>query len=115
MLIRFWNWLTKPQVECSSCNLLRDLLETERDDKKQILKQLLELNKPRLLETPSLEPEVKMPLSNSMPWHARQQMLEAESKRAAVLLRDVKSKIQPVTKTTEELEKELLGEGNALG
>ncbi len=108
MLIRFWNWLTKPSVECSNCVLLRDLLECERDDKKQILKQLLDLNKPKLPAAITFEPEVKMPLSNSMPWHVRQQMLETESRKAASLLRNA-PKPEPITKSVEELEEELLG------
>lgn len=92
---------------------MRDLLETERDEKARILKQLLEINKPQVIIH---EPEPEAPKIDvskiQVPWRVRQQMLEAEDRKSAELLRKKAEEIRQQQLTTptpsvEKLEQEL--------
>lgn len=107
------------EKECKSCETLRSLLDAANFEKQQLLKQLLEITAPKVESTPIKfeAPEPIMP--RVLPWKIRQQMLEAESRKAAQLTadkeRELKAAAEASKQTTEELEKELgiTGDKNA--
>lgn len=100
MLVKFWYWLTSVQ-ECKNCEYLRDLLSDERIAKEQILKSLLELNRPQaIVKEKSDKEEIKPILPQTIPWRVRKELLESEDRKRAEVAREYE-------KSTSELEKEL--------
>lgn len=100
------------EKECKSCDTLRGLLEAERFEKKTILNQLLEMNKPQteIRYEPVELPKPLKPSNTS--WRIKQQELEEADRVKARIMKDrekqVGSEIKIVeTKTVEDLEKEL--------
>jgi hypothetical protein len=81
--------------ECASCETLRILLEQERHEKSQLLKMIIELNKPPT-DAPMNTEELGPIRPKLMPWRVRQQYLEEEDRKKAQILRE----------KTAELEKE---------
>lgn len=97
-----WNWLREwyeiREVRCKSCETLIKQLEIANYEKKQLLDRILE--KPTIIEK-SPTNEVIIPPRN-VPWNVRRQMMEAEDREKARLMREVAKPI-----STEDLEKEL--------
>lgn len=85
---------------CPSCETLRQQLEIANHQNKQLLD--------RILEKPAPEPErkfttdEKVAVPRTIPWNVRRQMLEAEDREKARLMRNA-----PKPESTEDLEKEL--------
>lgn len=72
--------------KCESCDMLRSMLATEQYQKKQLLDALLEYNKP-VVEIKNEQPTKEFkPITNHVPWRVRQEMAEAEDKRAKQIL-----------------------------
>lgn len=89
--------LLKEQNQCESCEVLKQQLEMANFEREKLLN--------RILEKPAQEPkselrEVTRP--TSVPWRVRQQMLEAEDREKARLMREA-----PKPVSTEDLEREL--------
>jgi uncharacterized Zn finger protein (UPF0148 family) len=82
---------------CPSCETLKMQLEISNNEKRQLLERILE--KPALESKPELR-EVTRPVN--VPWRVRQQMLEAEDREKARLMREA-----PKPVSTEDLEKDL--------
>lgn len=84
---------------CQSCETLKELLAAERYDKQQILNKLL--REPE----PVIENQAPMEITRPkiMPWRVKRQLLEAEDRKKAELLRNAP---KPDTDTAD-LEKEL--------
>lgn len=94
-----YKWLGLEPFPCPTCEVLRLQLDESNRERKQLLQQLLDRDKPQLpVETKEEEPQPIRPLFT--PWRVRQQILEAEDKKAAQLLADKAKEIA-------ELEKEL--------
>jgi len=91
--------LNAKQYVCSTCEVLKVALERANYEKEQLLREVLKKDndEPKPSEAP--QPLTK---PRHMPWAVRRQMLEAEDRERARLLREA-AKPQP----TEELEKEL--------
>ena len=90
---------------CRNCQTLRDLLETERHTNKQLLNTIIELTHPKpIVQQVTNE---KQPLQTAVSWRIRQQMLEAEDKKRAGLIREAEQEKVESKKTTEQLEREL--------
>jgi len=113
-LVNWWHHVTNPhcaicsdeqheQRQCKNCDTLRGLLESEKFEKKELLNYLL---------VPKTEARISEPITQqpvmprSVPWKVRAQMLEAEDRKTAQIMRD---KQNEMAATTEDLEKELLG------
>lgn len=82
---------------CRSCETLKEQIESIRSENKRLLD--------RLLEKPAPEPEqksVEITRPINIPWNVRKQMLEAEDRERAKLLRNAPKPIP-----TEDLEKDL--------
>lgn len=90
--------------ECKNCQTLRDLLEAERYNNKQLLNSLLEHVSGPKEEAPKLTEDYK-PVSNSLPWRVRQQMLEENDREKARIIREQAQNTHSLS--TAELEKEL--------
>jgi len=116
-MLKFLHHLFNPHCEdcrlereCKNCEVLRSLLEAEKFEKKQLLNAILERDKLAVAEMPS---EIKPIMPKQVPWAIRRQMLESEDKKAAELLKAKSLEMSESAKSTEQLESELLGEGNA--
>jgi hypothetical protein len=95
-LLEKWFGLTPPS--CLTCEVLRDQLDKSEVDRRELLTRLLDKDKPEPLPTPAAEPRAITP--QFVPWRVKQQMLEAEDRHKAKLMKDK-------TQEIEELEKEL--------
>ena len=82
---------------CLSCETLRAQLEISRLENKRLLDRILEKPEP---EAPRAPVEISVP--KNIPWNVRKQMLEAEDRERARLLRQA-----PKPESVEDLEKEL--------
>jgi len=92
---------------CQSCETLKMQLAIVNAEKQRMLEALLD--KPK----PNIEPQkVEIPQEvkpRMMTWNMRRQMLEAEDKKTAEIMRKIeedRAKLKPA-KTSNELEKEL--------
>lgn len=84
---------------CQTCEVLREQLASSERERRELLTRLLDKDKPEPSTLPE-ERELKPIGVQHVPWRIRQQMLEAEDRKQAQLL---KQKTQEIT----ELEKEL--------
>lgn len=89
--------LNKEEVLCKSCETLKAQLEISNYEKKQLLERILE--KPVVEKN---EPPVQVTRPHNIPWNVRKQMMEAEDRERARIMREA-----PKPLTTDELEKEL--------
>lgn len=95
-LLRKWFGLVAPS--CSTCEVLREQLAHSENERRNLLDRLLTKDRPEALpEKEELEP---IKTTNYVPWHVRQQMMEAEDRQKARLMKDRAKEI-------EDLEKEL--------
>lgn len=123
-MINFFHKLLNPH--CQQCademreskvnetvEVLKSELTAMRYQNEQLLKVITDLHKPPVVQ--ELTQEVtKSVNSGTIPWRIRQQMLENEARQAAVILRNKQAESAESKKSTEQLEKELLGDDNAM-
>ena|SRR5215467_6719360 len=92
--------------ECKNCQIFRDLFESERFEKNKLLQALINKNTPvevpEVITNKSIEPIQP----KHIPWAVRRQMLEAEDRQKAKILREQKLE-QKSIQSIEELEEEL--------
>ena len=100
-----YKWFGLSDKPCETCEILRESLYKSEAERKELLYRLLDKDK---TEPPSIEQEELKPIQPQfIPWRVKQQMLEAEDRKKAQLMRDKAKEI-------EELEKELkVGEEHA--
>lgn len=94
-----YKWFGIDPTPCAACEILKESLSIERQLNKVLLQKLLEKgnSEPSLVQ----EKEAYEPIKPQFtPWRVRQQMLEAEDRKKAQLMRDKQVEI-------EKLEKEL--------
>lgn len=97
---------------CNSCEILRTELATVRFENQQLLDKIFELVSPKPIEQ-THEMVNPQPINSSMSFRVRRQMLEAEDRAKAEVIRKSKLEAVEANKTTEQLEEELLnGEVN---
>lgn len=82
---------------CPTCEVLKQQLDVANTECHNLLNRLTAKPEPEPIKEP---PQVTMP--RSIPWSVRRQMLEAEDRERARLMREA-----PKPASTEELEKEL--------
>ncbi len=85
---------------CSSCEILKAQLEIVNHEKTRLMDRILEKPAPEPVREP---PMVTLPNKN-IPWSVRRQMLEAEDREKAKLMRDA---VKPQPVSTDDLEKEM--------
>lgn len=105
-MINWFHRLLKPHCpECSiekiclSCETLRDQLARVNEEKKLLLESILESVKPKVEAVP---PEIKIEKPSFIPWRVKKEMLEAEDREKARLLKNKQNEL-----TIEDLEKEM--------
>jgi hypothetical protein len=88
---------------CQTCAVLRAQLEKSDRERSELLSRLLDKDK----ETPEGgKPEELVPIKPQfIPWRVRQQMLEAEDRKKAQLMKDKQNEMNDAR--ISELEKEL--------
>jgi len=116
------NWLHKllnphcPQCKedsednkvCQSCETLKMQLAIANAEKKQMLEALLE--KPKdIIEVQKPKTDDKEPLPRAMSWNVRRQLMEAEDRKSAELMRKQREESEKLRqpKSIKDLEKEL--------
>lgn len=89
---------------CQSCETLKTQLAVANIEKQELLKTLLQVNKPvepvKLIE----KEEEPVRLNKPMPWNVRRQLLEQESARQAQIIKDKEKQLKEI----EQLEENLL-------
>lgn len=94
-----YKWFGIEDMPCNTCEVLRTQLDESNRERRDLLNRLLVPSNP---EPPSSIPKEDMRpiMQQQLPWRVRQQMLEAEDRKQAALMKEKKKEI-------EELEKEL--------
>lgn len=102
-----YKWFGLEPFPCQTCEVLRSQLDESNRERREILQKLLEKDKPE--SVPSTKPEELHPIRPQFtPWRVRQQMLEAEDRKQAQLLKEKQKEMAEARKPgIEELEKEL--------
>jgi len=90
-----YKWFGLSDDPCESCEILRMQLAESNAERKDLLHRLLDKEKP---EPPSA-PEEHVPITPQFtPWRVKQQMLEAEDRAKAKLMRDRSKEIADLEK-----------------
>lgn len=93
---------------CETCEVLRAQLTHSEQERRDLLVRLLDRAEPP--SSPSIIKEEYQPIKPQFtPWRVRQQMLEAEDRKQAQLMREKQKEMTstPITASVNELEKEL--------
>lgn len=94
----FYKWFGLEATPCAVCEVLREQLAKSERERADYIHRLLD--KPQA-EPPSVAEEKQVPIQPQfVPWRVRQQMLEAEDRKKAQLMKQKADEIN-------ELEKEL--------
>jgi hypothetical protein len=93
-----YKWFGLESMPCLVCEVLRDQLDKSEKERKELLQRVLTPPSPE--PSPEVKEEYKAITPQFIPWRVKQQMLEAEDRKKAQLMRDKAKEI-------EELEKEL--------
>ena len=91
-------WFNLDPSTCEACDILRAQLDESNRERKELLHRLLD--KDKIEPLPEKEEDLVPIKPQYTPWRVRQQMLEAEDRKKAELLRRSSEDI-------EKLEKEL--------
>jgi hypothetical protein len=94
----FEKWFGLDPRRCEACEILREQLTKSERERSELLHRLLDKDKSE--PPPATQEEYKPITPQFTPWRVKQQMLEAEDRKKAQLMRDKAKEI-------EELEKEL--------
>lgn len=100
-------WFGLDPIHCETCEVLREQLHRSEAERRELLMRILDKDKS---EPPPVQPEEYKPVGQThVPWRVRQQMLEAEDRKAAQLMKakQAEMKSEPRTQEIAELEKEL--------
>jgi hypothetical protein len=93
---------------CTSCEVLKLQLNIVNAEKERLLEALLEKPKPDLEPRKLSQDELERVKPKMMTWNMRRQMLEAEDRETAKLMRKREESLANLKrKPTDELEKEL--------
>jgi hypothetical protein len=93
-----YKWFGLSDLPCQTCEVLRLQLDESNRERRELLARLLEKDTPEPVVADQVEPKAITP--QFVPWRVRQQMLEAEDRHKATLLKNKQKEIN-------ELEKEL--------
>jgi hypothetical protein len=100
-------WFGLPEPTCASCEILRDQLDESNRERRELLQRVLEKDKSEPLPTPVNVEELRPIRPQHSPWRVRQQMLEAEDRKTAQLMKDKEKELQasrPTTPTDQRIE-----------
>lgn len=92
-------------VVCNSCEILKSQLNLANIEKHELLSRILN---PAVKEEPKINTEDLKPISrHTIPWKARQQMLENEDRIKANLIKNAPKADKKLESDLDELEREL--------
>jgi len=94
----FRKWFGLPDPTCATCEVLREQLTMSERERRELLGKLLEKDKPEPLIPSAEPPQAIQP--QFIPWRVKQQMLEAEDRKRAELMR---GKVKEIEKLEQEL------------
>lgn len=97
----FEKWFGLEAEVCPVCEVLREQLVNSERERRELLQRALVPSPEPLVATPKEELRPIRP--QFIPWRVRQQMLEAEDRKQAQILKDKKVELEEI----ESLEKEL--------
>jgi len=90
---------------CDSCEILKLEIERLRNENDKLLNRILREPEPeKTIDTRDLKPIKR---SSSIAWNIRRQMLEAEDREKAKIIRDMELNQAQKSQSVEEIEKEL--------
>ena len=92
-IIRKWFGLGEPT--CAVCEVLRTQLDESNRERLDLLRRVLAPSTP---ESPQSTSEMRPILPQRIPWSVRQQMLEAEDRAQAKILREKQAEIDQLEK-----------------
>ncbi len=93
-----YKWFGISDMPCETCEILREQLHQSEAERRELLHRLLDKDNP---EPSPVEKEEPIPIQPAYtPWRVRREMLEAEDRKQAQL-------IKQRSKEISELEKEL--------
>jgi len=91
-----YKWFGIEPVPCATCEVLREQLDESNRERRELLTRLLDKANP---EPSPIEKEEYKPIQPQfMPWRVRQQMLEAEDRKQAELMRAKREEIGKLEK-----------------
>ena len=95
----FRKWFGLPDPTCATCEVLREQLTMSERERRELLGKLLEKDKPEPLVPPATD-EMRAITPQFIPWRVKQQMLEAEDRKRAELMR---GKVKEIAELEQEL------------
>jgi hypothetical protein len=102
----FYKWFGLVDTPCETCEILREQLHKSDTERKELLTRLLDKDKVEPL--PKEDDEIIPIQPQFVPWRVRQQMLEAEDRKKAQLMKEKQTEISESRKEKiSELEQEL--------
>ena len=87
-----YKWFGLEPTQCNTCEVLRSELENSNRERKELLSRLLDRDQPKAEKEDREEYKPIQP--QFVPWRVRQQMLEAEDRKRAELMRASISKLE---------------------
>src|SRR5215467_664341 len=85
-LREYWE-LKEHHNRCKNCEILESQLAQVNNEKTRLLQQIIELSKPTPIQVPVYAETKPAPVSGKVSWGIRRQMMEAEDRVKASLLR----------------------------
>lgn len=82
---------------CESCEYLKMQIAREQELNRELMEKLTDKPEPMVIA----EPKVQVPIPKFIPWKVRKQMLEAEDRRTAQVLKDKQNEMQQALRQTE--------------
>jgi hypothetical protein len=82
----FRKWFNLDPRHCEACEILRIQLDESNRERKELLHRLLD--KDKVEPPPAIQEEYKPITPQFTPWRVKQQMLEAEDRKKAQLMKD---------------------------
>jgi len=100
----FYKWFGLTDTPCATCEVLHEQLAKSERDREMLLQKLLEKDKVEPLTPDTTEHKPITP--QFTPWRVRQEMLEAEDRKKAQLMREKAKEIEMLEKELGVNEKE---------
>lgn len=98
-------WFDLEPDICPNCELLKQILEQERFERKEMLNVIIESNKPKTEYVPVQTPQEFKPKVVS--WRVRQAALEQEDRIKAALLKNKTKEMKDAQVDVSDLEQEM--------
>jgi hypothetical protein len=94
-----YKWFGLEELPCNTCEVLREQLANSERERRELLNRLLEPSKSE--PPPTAQEDYKPVTPQFIPWRVKQQMLEAEDRQKAALM---KKKAEEIAELEKELE-----------